>query len=306
VIVFRPLCSPNVQKIVMDAIEANRLPLLVDSDDLILNRFAPQSSRARERASYEAGFRQLLDHASLITVSTTSLAAELQRSGYPSVPLVTRPSPRQIANDVEARHQSEIRIGFLGNPSHHLDLGSVLPALEEILESHSEVRLYWWGCRPGELAYHPQVRQAGPVITDYETHLQRLQAFGLDLAIVPLLDTPANRVKSAIKYYEFALAGIPAVYSNTLPYSACVRDDFTGLLAEDSTPSWKAAIHRLVSDRGLRARLADGAFAHVQHQMTDPTSLNEYRKIVGLLLSAAWNNSGATANAERTVEVASC
>lgn len=281
IVVFRPLMSDLAQAQVMEAVQKNPARLIVDSDDLVLNRFPAGSERARKWASYENRFRNLLNAADVITASTEPLAETLCTEGFRTLLLPTRPRQEQNCELWNRGNTGgEIRIAFMGSSSHLLDLGSILPALERILDAYADVRLFWWGCRPGELAYHPQVRQGGPFVKDYRTHLYRLCRFPLDLAVVPMVENKVSRVKTPIKYFDYSLAGVPAVYSNSEPYRSIVENEKTGLLADESTGSWIQAIQRLIEDQVLRKTLADNARDHVLSMIKDQSARAEEKEFV--------------------------
>ncbi|MFZ5434388.1 MAG: glycosyltransferase [Calditrichota bacterium] len=289
VIVFRPLSSQAVQSAILRRKE--ECILIVDSDDLVLNRFHASSQRACSRRVYENAFCELLNHADLITASTEELSQQLRNNDYETVCLPLKPWMSQL--NEHCRHNylnSEIRIGFMGSQSHLLDLGSIIPALELVLEANPQARFYWWGCRPGALAVHPQVRMGGPIIVDYKTHLDRLHRFDLDIAVVPLLDAPVNRVKTPLKYFEYALAGIPAVFSNIEPYASSVQNGITGLLVDDNTNEWVNAITVLVKNYELRNNISRQALTQVTKLIDNNDVIEEYDKLLHSIFPTVRNH----------------
>jgi ADP-heptose:LPS heptosyltransferase/GT2 family glycosyltransferase len=286
VVVFRPLSSAGVRSAVAEFATRSDGRLWVDSDDLFFGRFSGPSPRAQAWLSVERGFGDLLTRADVVTVSTAELEERMRASGFKATLLETQPSIHQLALEVtELRDDPRFMIGFFGTPSHLIDLGNVLPALETVLENHPHAWFYWWGCRPGELAYHPRVRQGGPAVTDYEAHLARLHRFGLDAAIVPLLDSPYARAKSPVKFFEYALAGVPAVYSSLPPYADAVRDGHTGLLSDDSTAAWVHALETLLNNAQLRKRIAGEARREVRARLSDENVDSTFKHILTDLLN---------------------
>jgi ADP-heptose:LPS heptosyltransferase/GT2 family glycosyltransferase len=286
VIVFRPLSSAPVRRALMECVARGGARLWVDSDDLFIGRFSGSSPRAQAWLSLERGFADLLTRADVITVSTAELQRHLHAQGFKATLLETVPSIHQLAPEiVTMRDDRKFAIGFFGTPSHLIDLGNVLPALETVLERHPHTWFYWWGCRPGELAYHPRVRQGGPAVKDYEAHLARLHHFGLDAAIVPLLNSPYARAKSPVKFFEYALAGVPAVYSSLPPYVDVVRDGHTGLLADDSTAAWVHALEMLLNDAPCRERIAGEARREVRERLDDKKVHSTFKHILTDLLN---------------------
>ena len=286
VIVFRPLSSASVRRAVVKCVARGEARLWVDSDDLFLGRFSDSSPRAQAWRSVEGGFHELLTRADVITASTAELQRHLHARGFKAALLETQPSIHQLAPETATTHDDrKFVIGFFGTPSHLIDLGNVLPALETVLERYTHAWFYWWGCRPGDLAYHPRVRQGGPAVKDYEAHLSRLHHFGFDAAVVPLLDSPYARAKSPVKFFEYALAGVPAVYSSLPPYVDAVQDGRTGLLADDSTAAWVHALETLLNDDQLRERIAGEARREVRARLDNENIHATFKQILTSLLN---------------------
>jgi glycosyltransferase involved in cell wall biosynthesis len=91
----------------------------------------------------------------------------------------------------------------------------------------------------------------------------RSQRDAWTMAVAPLSDTPFNRYKSDLKHLEYAALGVPGIFSNVVPYRNAVRHEETGLLTENTTDAWCAAILRLAFDADLRERMADSARRYV-------------------------------------------
>jgi GT2 family glycosyltransferase/ADP-heptose:LPS heptosyltransferase len=285
IVAFRPFIHEDVQAIVQRHVERTGIPLCVDSDDVIVGRFPAASARTQSRADYEQAFVSLMTSASIVTASTAPLVDSLSQLGIEATLLPTRPNLRQRRQRTQKMVSGDtVNLGFFGTPSHLVDLGSVLPALEYVLESNPQLRFYWWGCRPGDLARHPQVRQGGPVISDYSDHLFRLHGFPLDCALVPLLDTPANNARSAIKYFEYTLAGIPAVYSAVKPYSAVLTHEHNGLIVDNTTHDWVNALDILVNQPELRNCLSTNASQDLKCRLADSASRRPMQSLIANLL----------------------
>jgi glycosyltransferase involved in cell wall biosynthesis len=80
------------------------------------------------------------------------------------------------------------------------------------------------------------------------------------IAIAPLRDDSFNAAKSDIKTLDYALARIPAIYSDVGPYADAVSHEQTGLLCKNNSPSWSEAIVTLLNNEGLREKIREAAF----------------------------------------------
>jgi glycosyltransferase involved in cell wall biosynthesis len=206
----------------------------------------------------------LIHHADLNIAATEAIAVSIQRHGAHAIVLPTLPDSANVSSTIRDATRTGIRLAFVGNPAHAVDLGMILPALEAILDENENAMFYWWGCRPGELAYHPQVRQGGPRVESYANHLHRLRGMHIDIALVPMLPTEVNRARSPIKYYDWTALGVPGIYSNILPFESVISPNQNGLLVDDRAESWYNAMKNLCNSPERRTQLGAGAQTHVR------------------------------------------
>ena len=102
-----------------------------------------------------------------------------------------------------------------------------------------------------------------PAIRDLNTYWSVLAQADINLAV--LLPDPTTDAKSAIKWLEAAMLGIPSVVSDTATYRAVVRPGETGIMCATSA-QWTAALDRLVGDAALRRRIGEQARAQALAQ----------------------------------------
>ncbi len=257
VVVFRPLQSSENTNAICDWKKRTQGQLWVDCDDLYFGRFNHNSARGILWREIERNYSALLQSSDVGIVSTDEIADNLRLMGFTSECYHT--IPQRVVGDLSAEtvdHKTELRIGFCGSPSHLRDLGMILPAIELTLNSLPEARFYWWGCRPGDLAYHPSVRCGGPWIDDYRLHLKRLSRMALDTVLVPSLDTTMNRARSPIKCFDYWQLGVPAIYSNLPLYSKWIDHGSNGMLCGENTNAWVDSMITLAKDNELRTSIA--------------------------------------------------
>jgi len=102
---------------------------------------------------------------------------------------------------------------------------------------------------------------------DHSKWVEKWQEMPIDIGLAPLIDTSFNRSKSSIKYYEYGLREIPAVYSWVDPYIKTVREHKTGYLAQ-SEIEWYEKIKLLIENPKLRQEVAQNAREDVLSQYT--------------------------------------
>jgi hypothetical protein len=96
--------------------------------------------------------------------------------------------------------------------------------------------------------------------------LRLIRSSGPLLALIPLGETAFDACKSAIKYFDYALAGVPTLCANRPPYSDVIQDGIDGVLVEDRSGVWLAAIQRALDDPKRMAALAASAHRSVAAQ----------------------------------------
>jgi len=88
-----------------------------------------------------------------------------------------------------------------------------------------------------------------------------------DINIVPLLQDCFNECKSAIRYLEAAVLGIPSVTSNTGDFKNLIDSGKNGFLAADQD-AWETALTDLIMDKALRLKIGKQAQSDVMEQQT--------------------------------------
>jgi len=185
-----------------------------------------------------------------------------------------------------AKNPSErVRILWAGSTSHTGDLEWVKPIMAAILAKYPHVQFIYMG-HGGVPTDDPMARFIyGDDVFEGLQKDQResllpapanvypyiLSALAADIAIAPLEKNYFNRFKTQCKYLEYAINGIPGVYSkwfytdvkdwrprtdNDIPYS--LGRETTGLVA-DTPEEWILAISELVDNATLREQIGERA-----------------------------------------------
>ena len=100
------------------------------------------------------------------------------------------------------------------------------------------------------------------------------------IGIIPLDDSLFSSCKSAIKYFDYSLAGVPSICSNMPPYSDHIINGKNGFLVENTVESWFAAIDLLVLNHTLRAEISESATHYVHHNYGWETAANAWQTLI--------------------------
>lgn len=100
------------------------------------------------------------------------------------------------------------------------------------------------------------------------------------IGIIPLDASLFSSCKSAVKYFDYATAGIPVICSNVLPYKAHLQSEVTGILAENTTQDWYQAIKKLILSTERRSVIAANAKHYVQQNCNLDASAGAWQELI--------------------------
>ncbi|MCP3980650.1 MAG: glycosyltransferase family 4 protein [bacterium] len=217
---------------------------------------------------------ELLSHADAILVTTHELRRSLVRFHKPIYVLPNAVDPFRWSP--RPRTSRELRVGWSGSAARIDDLMLLLPAIRK-LQRRREFRFVVQGlldrplvdcdCEPEPL--RDLCRQLSEV---EHTHVPRvpteqffrvLPQLDLDLGLCPLLDTPADRRRSATRFYEYAVTGTMTIASRVTPY----REEVS-VTADNDVDGWCEAIERYLCDGTERERELERQRAYVLRERT--------------------------------------
>ncbi|MFY0689109.1 MAG: glycosyltransferase [Cyclobacteriaceae bacterium] len=166
-----------------------------------------------------------------------------------------------------------VKIGLVGNCSSASDIFCILDSLEQIQSKygdHVEFVFFGWDGNTDKVNIGNRLKFTSVKSVSFMDYFDVLRKQHLDIALLPLSKSLYNLMgKSAIKFLELSVYGIPVVASELPPYSDEIKEGKTGLLAEDDS-QWFCAIDALVSDEALRKRIGERALhdAWLKHMFT--------------------------------------
>ena len=170
------------------------------------------------------------------------------------------------ANDADASTSSaqsdpELKVRLLVASSDSVRVDFLIDTLNQLV-ANENVELVGIG-PPGDY-----LLQAGlPIETTGLMPHEHFKGFAASrdncIALIPLDDNAFNRCKSAVKYFDYALAGVPCVCSRVEPYNDAVEHGVTGLLCSDDTDEWVAAVTELIRTPEKRRAIAGAARSRV-------------------------------------------
>lgn len=170
--------------------------------------------------------------ADMISVTTPKLA-EYAKQYNPNVAVL----PNSIDPDkwwpLETKPHKKLRVGWSGGVSHYEDWYTIKEPLNKLMREFQftlvSVGAHFSGVIDEDNKHLVEVHPWVP----FEAHSYHMMAMDLDIAVIPLADLPFNHYKSAVKWMEFSMLGIPSVVSHVTPYKEVTKHGFTALTYKD-------------------------------------------------------------------------
>lgn len=214
----------------------------------------------------EANFNRIAQHYEIgrlargVTVTTPFLASLYKEQGIQNVYVF----PNSVIEEDYffpnlAPHEG-VRIIWQGSTSHFEDWMPVSEVLPEVLKENPHAKLVVWGALfpwMKKLIAPEQIEHHG--WSDYAAYKIQRPCMDADINLCPLVDTPFNKAKSAIKWYEGSLGPRPeaTLAANVGPYQE-IEHGKTGLLY-NNPQEFKEQLTALIRNVELRKTLGHRA-----------------------------------------------
>lgn len=253
VLVISRYIHPRLLRLVQErAASFRRIVYLFDDDLLAASQSAslPEGYRQMIGEFAQTLFPQLLELAHTVVVTSPRLA---ERYASPRTRLLEPTLYRDLSRvglehfaSLGGGRSGPLEVAYLGTTTHYGDLCAVAPGLRQFVEEQPAVRLTVVGCElPPALERHPRIRAIGQ--KPWGEFKRFAAGFRTHLGLAPLLDTPWNQGKTAIKLIEYAQYGAAALYSAVPPYRGLIEEGAQGWLVENEPEAWRRRLGELVA-----------------------------------------------------------
>ena len=220
------------------------------------------------------------------TVTSEELA-KVYRERYESDNVFVSPNSILFDDFPDIRlksHGKRINILWQGGWSHYRDLYPLRESFGRVARKYPQANFMFWGQQ-----FRWMSSDIPPSQRDYidwvpfDAYHLRLATIGHDINLAPLANSPFNRCKSAIKFYESASLPrpVPTLAANVGPYKEIEHGD-TGMLY-DSPKEFEEHLGTLIEDASLRKDMGQRAkeWVHTYRDahITSPALLEFYRSM---------------------------
>lgn len=149
-------------------------------------------------------------------------------------------------------------------PSLNKFIRTFVRVLHDFQFTHPHIRFDLYGNNAMDFPFDRIIPPCG-----YSDYMKSIIASQSLMGIVPIwgsedaVSIAYRDCKSPIKYIMYGYAGIPAIYTNALPYTTCVVNGENGLLVDNTYESWIEAMAHMAGDSKLRQNLRRNAYDDV-------------------------------------------
>lgn len=228
--------------------------VVFDIDDL-LTEVAPHISNQDAVRRRVRDLTRCLAAADIVTVSTPRLGQELGMDRPHVVPNCAFPAPEM---DLPAPRTGE-PVTLLFASSDHLATDFIYPALRGL----EGVQVAVVGPPAAAFEREGIAVRAYPLMAR-ERFIALARELPNAVAVIPLESSRFAACKSAVKWFDYAMAGVPTLCSAVSPYLEVVDDGVTGALVANDVQSWRSALSHAVADGAWRKRITVAAQAQVR------------------------------------------
>ena len=189
-------------------------------------------------------------------------------------------------NGTTSASEENIVIAYMsGSRAHDADFATIEHVLAKIMAKYPHVHLLIGGYASvtGELQDYKQRIQQFP-FSGYAGYFKHLSQ--ADICVVPLLQDRFNNCKSAIRYLEAAIIGVPVVAANIGDFQNVIKSGENGFLAA-SREEWQQALEKLITDKQLRKNLGTNSQLYVKENQTITALSQSMKSDLSLMLQKA-------------------
>jgi hypothetical protein len=105
-------------------------------------------------------------------------------------------------------------------------------------------------------------------ILGYTAFKEYLKTLTNPIGLIPLDDSLFSSCKSAIKYFDYSVVGIPVICSKVPPYTDHIISGQNGILVDNNFASWIDQVENLIQNPDIRKNLVNHAFEYVKENYT--------------------------------------
>ncbi|MFZ2538577.1 MAG: methyltransferase domain-containing protein, partial [Oscillospiraceae bacterium] len=239
--------------------------IIYETDDYLLELPDHLSHHKAGLAGHFEHIDYVLPQVDCITATTKRLAKQFERFSRP-IAIIPNCSINDNLNPVDGIQWKSGRATLIIASTDTVLVDFILPAISALINRIDiDVKVVVIG-PPGdafERAGIPFERVPNMPYLEFKKFIRTVDN---PIGVIPLDDSLFSSCKTAIKYFDYSMAGIPVACSNVPPYSDVITSEVNGILCKNDTLSWTGGIERLVQSSNFRLKIANQARSFVESE----------------------------------------
>jgi glycosyltransferase involved in cell wall biosynthesis/2-polyprenyl-3-methyl-5-hydroxy-6-metoxy-1,4-benzoquinol methylase len=262
-------------------LKSNGKKIVFEIDDLLINLPSFLSHHADALLENKEYLIESLKLSDVVTVTTSRLAKEISiyNKNIHCIPSGSEGLPSLVAKHYKVPSEE---VTLIVASSDKVLIDFIIPALKLIQEKFS-IQIIAIG-PPGEYLENANLNIKKIKNMSYFDFKKFIASLDNGIGLIPLDDSLFSSCKSPIKYFDYSVAGIPSICSNVPPYIDYVINEKNGVLVENTTESWFAAIESLVLSHSMRTEIAESSINYVRNSYGWEAAAEAWQKVISSLM----------------------
>jgi O-antigen biosynthesis protein len=221
----------------------------LDDDLLSFHEYGPEFDYLAPGSHAYQNIEELIEGADAVWCNTPYLESSIKQKNPRTVPHHGCVPAEFLPREIRKRDPNRpLRIGYAGTGYRADEFDHIWEALQNISREYGDRLVFeFWGL---DVSRRPPLNS--PVVQraydpSYLSYLAKLRNAEFDIMLMPLLDHPRPRLaKSVSKYFQAAVAGALAIFSDVPQYTA-LPGGLACLKPDNSVESWHRAIGEAIA-----------------------------------------------------------
>ncbi len=253
--------------------------VIFEIDDLLIDLPDFLQHHKTSLAGYSVAIESIIPQVDYVTVTTKKLGKQMERFSRPIAVIPNCANDNHLGATGSSNWQNG-RATLIVASTDAVLVDFVLPAISLILNRKDILVSVVVIGPPGDAFEKAGIKFDKMPNMPYIEFKKYIRTLDNPIGLIPLDESLFSSCKSPVKYFDYCLAGIPVICSNTPPYSDVVVNGLTGLLTTNESASWGAAIEELVISKALRVRMSEQALIFVKDNYATSNTVRHWDALI--------------------------
>ena len=160
------------------------------------------------------------------------------------------------------------KIAYLGTSSHTKELRWLKNLFEKIQEKRKDCLIEIYVNKKWRNYFRsiPRIKMIYPL--DWETFFLDTSVGKVDIVLNPIFNSNFNKFRSPTKFFDITRLKAVGIYSNSVPFSDFINNNYDGILLDNNIDNWIEKINFLLDNSSVRKKL----LVNARKRLGEPSS----------------------------------